>query len=333
LTSEAAVSVPGQAAEAWSLHGFEGTAMASALRLFVHAEPGAGAVAAAGWQVVRDTFEATEQALSRFRDSSDLTWLNRRVGRDVGGAPRLLVRALAAADRAHRRTAGRFDPRVLAHLERLGYPGAQLPGGVKVPHPTSGDRIVHRVGRSGTIRIDQAVDLGGIGKGLALRWAAADAERALAPILAAGGGFLVDAGRDLVGRGEGPDGRWLIDIEDPLGNRDALAVISLPPGGAVATSSIRLRRWTAGDGRPAHHLVDPRTGEPGGAGLVAVTVAGQDPAWAEVWSKTLFLEGEAGIAAAARREGLAAWWAAADGRFELTPAARPLTLWLASEAG
>ena len=62
-----------------------------------------------------------------------------------------------------------------------------------------------------------------------------------------------------------------------------------------------------------HHLIDPRTGEPGGDGLAAVTVAGPDPAWAEVWSKALFVEGARSIAAAARSRGLAAWWVGGDG--------------------
>ena len=60
-----------------------------------------------------------------------------------------------------------------------------------------------------------------------------------------------------------------------------------------APRRLRVHAWTAADGRAVHHLVDPRTGEPGGDGLLAVTVAGPDPAWAEVWSKTLFLEGAA----------------------------------------
>jgi thiamine biosynthesis lipoprotein len=61
-------------------------------------------------------------------------------------------------------------------------------------------------------------------------------------------------------------------------------------------------------------LIDPRTGEPGGEGLMAVTVAGPDPAWAEVWSKSLFLAGEDGIADLCEREGLAALWVTDDGR-------------------
>ena len=60
-----------------------------------------------------------------------------------------------------------------------------------------------------------------------------------------------------------------------------------------------------------------------------MTVAGSDPAWAEVWSKALFLEGRAGIAGLARRRALAAWWVADDGSLEMTAAARLQTLWTA----
>jgi thiamine biosynthesis lipoprotein len=63
-----------------------------------------------------------------------------------------------------------------------------------------------------------------------------------------------------------------------------------------------------------------------------VTVAGPDPAWAEVWSKTLFLGGRVAIAAEARSRGLAAWWVAHDGTLEMTAAARSLTTWVAAEA-
>ena len=86
------------------------------------------------------------------------------------------------------------------------------------------------------------------------------------------------------------------------------------------------------DGRPVHHLLDPATGQPGGDGLLAVTVAASDPAWAEVWSKTLFLAGRGGIADLARRRGLAAWWSGEDGSLEMTPAARVRTVWVAAEA-
>ena len=76
---------------------------------------------------------------------------------------------------------------------------------------------------------------------------------------------------------------------------------------AVATSSTRVRQWSVA-GRGVHHLIDPRTGTPGGRGLLSVTTVDADPAAAEVWSKSLFLFGAGGIASGAAHHGLAALW-------------------------
>ncbi len=304
-------------------------AMGSPLRLSIVVpvgDPAAAGRAAEAASAVRDEFEASEAAMSRFRETSEITRLNRRAGRGIAIAvsPRL-SRALATCDRAHRLTDGRFDPRVVRDLERLGDRGAPIgdPDRSGRTRPTVDGRIVER-DPDGRVRLPEPVDLGGIGKGLALRWAA-DAIRRRGFEA-----FLVEAGGDLVAGGEPPDGGpWRIGIEDPFGGSTPLAVIAAA-GEAVATSSVRRRHWTLDD-RTVHHLIDPRTGEPGGAGLVAVTVAGSDPAWAEVWSKTLFLEGRAGIAALARRRGLAAWWVAGDRTLEMTAAARARTIWTAAQ--
>jgi thiamine biosynthesis lipoprotein len=290
------------------------------------------------WHAVLDEFERAEAAMSRFRDASELTALNRAAGTGALAYPSVrLRRALAAADRAHRITGGRFDPRVLADLDRLGYKGAALDrpawAGLRADdHPldgrSSGGRVAERTGRCG-MSIVRPIDLGGIGKGMALRWAAAVLEREGVR------DFLLEAGGDLVVRGRDPDDEaWRVGIEDPSGGDD-LAVIALTDL-AVATSSVRVNRWRVGgeaDGRVVHHLLDPRTGEPGGAGLVAVTVVGPDPAWAEVWSKVLFLAGRDAIADEARSRGLAAWWVVDDGALEMTAAARARTTWVAAEDG
>ena len=88
------------------------------------------------WQLVVDEFEAAETALSRFRESSELTHLNKRAGsgQAVLVSNRLRI-ALIAAERARRLTEGRFDPRVLDDLDRLGYRGAPL--GAEVEPPSS----------------------------------------------------------------------------------------------------------------------------------------------------------------------------------------------------
>jgi len=277
----------------------------------------------AAWTEVVAEFEATEEALSRFRRSSEIEIARRNGG--VAAAPtRRLASALTSADRARRLTGGRFEPRVLVDLERL--------EGAPELEPRSGDDrsgpVLHRVGRDGPIRMPSPVDFGGIGKGLALRWAARRVEGALH-----GRPFLLEAGGDLTGAGSPGAAGWQIGIEDPAGGTVPIAV--LVAGGApfgVATSSVRRARWQGPDGHEVHHLINPSTHEPGGEGLLAVTVAAADPAWAEVWSKSLFLEGAAAIGDVARGHGLAAWWVTVEGELRMTPAARPRTAWVASEA-
>lgn len=320
------------AAEPDALARREGRALASPLRLTVAAgaEP---ATIDLAWHAVEVEFAAVDLAMSRYRDDSEITQLHR--ARVLPDPSRRLVAALSAADRASRVTGGRFDARVVVDLERLGSvgvpqawdPSSRPPNPVPVEDGATAHRFLRRDGRRGGITLLAPVDLGGIGKGLALRWAA----RRAASILG-GTGFLLEAGGDIASHGLFGEARWSIGIEDPRGDPEPVAVCVLDPDQAIATSSVRIGRWLDPAGRPVHHLIDPATGAPGGAGLAAVTVAFPDPAWAEVWSKALFLEGSAGIAAAARRRGLSAWWVDEEGELSMTPAARQQTSWVRSEA-
>jgi FAD:protein FMN transferase len=304
----------------------EGRALGSPLRLTVEGGAQASAVDRA-WHGVQEVFAAVDEAMSRFREDSEITRLHRADGRSAIPS-RYLVAALTAADRASRVTNGRFDARVVVDLERLGFTAVpQAAGATRPPAAAAaGPCLFRRDGRSGEIELLAPVDLGGIGKGLALRWAARRAASELG-----GSGFLVNAGGDLVSRGLRAGERWSIGIEDPDGGSDPIAVAVLRLDQAIATSSVRIGRRVGPDGRPVHHLIDPRTGEPGGEGLAAVTVAWPDPAWAEVWSKALFLEGATAIAEAARQRDLAAWWVDSAGQLSMTPAARQQTSWVRAE--
>ncbi|MCJ7712669.1 MAG: FAD:protein FMN transferase [Chloroflexi bacterium] len=283
------------------------------------------------WERVLAEFDQVDRALSRFRDDSELTALNRLAGtgRVVAVSWRLRT-MLAIVHRASRLTDGRFDASVLTDLERIGERGAVL----EVPdHARADTEAVVRLIPAGTpgARLVQApaapVDSGGIGKGLALRWAAAAAISSLP----AGAGLLLDSGGDIVSAGAAPPDGWQVGIEDPVlpgPDAEPLAVLAVERG-AVATSSVRVRNWVGPDGAPVHHLLDPRTGAPARTGLIAVTVAGLDPAWSEVWSKALFLAGRDGIGEEARARGMAAWWVDDAGRLGMTPEARQCSAWVA----
>jgi thiamine biosynthesis lipoprotein len=302
---------------------YEGRAMASSIALSI-----VGALESTGelaWAAVTDEFAVGDRAMSRFRDDSEITALNRAA---VAGRPMPLGRrlriAVTAADRAWRVTGGRFDPRVVDRLDRLGYRGADV-GAAAVPDRLGAAERPVPFADATSIRLGSPIDLGGIGKGLALRWAR---DRVSATAVS---GFLLDAGGDIVAAGPAPDGGpWRIGIEDPAGGDAPRAVLAIRDG-AVATSSIRRLTWVV-NGRSVHHLIDPATGDPAARGLAAVTVAAVDPAWAEVWSKALFVAGRPAIAALARSRGLAAWWIGEDGDLEMTAAARIRTTWVAGES-
>jgi thiamine biosynthesis lipoprotein len=310
---------------------FSARSLGSVLRLHVGMPAGAAESELAGvelaWKLVLEEFDAVDVALSRFRPDSELTTFNRVAGTDgmVPVSQRLRV-ALSTVRRATRVTGGRFDAGVLEVLERLGERGARIDGAPAGPEPPAASRRASSLAHATAVPLD----MGGIGKGLALRWAAAEARKALP----AGAGLLLEAGGDLVAAGIPPSGGWLVGIEDPASAPDVesapVAVVALDEG-AVATSSIRVRTWVSPDGRPVHHLVDPRTGEPARTGLFSVTVAAPDPAWAEVWTKALFLAGRSGIASEARARGLAAWWVDDRGRLGMTPGGRMRSAWVAED--
>lgn len=320
-------------------------AMASPVTLQVVApEAGADGALDAAEAVVREV----ERTCSRFDPTSALSQANAEPG-EWHEVPGTFARAVAEAARAHAETGGLFDPRVHDVLVAWGY-DRSLPfaeGAVAVAGRGPSEPAAHvltsrspwrpQVRRDGgryLVHLDGArIDLGGIGKGLAVRWAAAR-------LADAGAGALVNAGGDVAVRGSAPDGGpWRVGVEDPVAREGEpetpehetpqhqvpLLVLAIQDA-ACATSSTRLRRWRAG-GRAVHHLVDPRTGRPGGSGLAAVTVVGPDPAWAEVRSKTLFLAGAPDVRARAEALGLAAAWVTHDGAVGTTAELDASVIW------
>jgi len=305
------------------------TSMASDIEIRV-VDPAPGAEQAVDRAVAAIGAIATH--LTRFDPESALSLAN-RAPQAWHEVPLVLAEAVSAAHAAHRITQGLFDPRVGSTLAAWGYDRtfAKVESGT-----TAWDIEIHRTRRGvptarptwepsvmgSLIHLGGSpIDLGGIGKGLAVRHAAAE-------LVEAGRSVLVDAGGDEWLAGPGPDGDgWKVGVEDPLGRDEHVLVLAVTDLG-VATSSIARQRWTV-RGVPVHHLVDPRTHTPGGAGLAAVTVLHPDPAWAEVWSKTLFLAGAEDIAAAAASMDLAAAWVTVDGALGLSAPIRPFVLWQA----
>lgn len=278
---------------------FAGEALGSPLRLRIVAPP---RTAEEAWTAVRAEMAAVDAALSRHRADSQLTMLNRASPGCIAVGGRLR-HALTLAWRAYRSSLGRFDPRIIAAMEAAGDRA-----GVSIPPSPARLRADERWLRADRHRLGvlAPVDLGGIGKGLGLRWSAERIRRLGVR------DFLLEAGGDIVAAGSPPGGGWRISLAGPEGQRP-LAVIELPVGAVALATSARTRR---------RHIIDPSTLRPVDGPVRQATVAGPDPAWAEVRSKLALLDG---APAGTER----AWWYGADGRLQATASARE---WIAWEA-
>jgi thiamine biosynthesis lipoprotein len=259
-------------------------AMGTEMELLVVADDAGDALDAAEAE-----FHRLEALLSRFRDDSELSRLNRDGSIDAGpDLLRVVELALAARDR----TGGRFDPTVHDAVLAAGYDRS-----FEDVIPESHDPCEAPVAAGGGVSVDGSrialdegvrLDLGGIGKGYA-------AER-VAQLLALAGPCLVNAGGDVATRG----GSWPVGVE----TADGALTLELT-GAALATSGRDRRRWRRG-GRELHHLIDPRTGAPAETDLLRVTVVAPDAIEAEVAAKSLFLAGADAARAEADASGIAA---------------------------
>jgi len=197
--------------------------------------------------------DRVDHACNRFRADSEISTLT--PGRPVTVSA-VFDEYLDAALTVARDTDGDVDPTIGADLENLGYDRdfTQITTGPAVvalratPRPDWSQVI--RSPRAVTLPAGVRLDFGATAKALAADRCA----RTVADEL--GCGVLVSLGGDIATAGPAP-GHWQVLVQD--GATQPAALVRLPAGAAIATSSTVRRRWIRG-GRPLHHILDPRTG-------------------------------------------------------------------------
>jgi FAD:protein FMN transferase len=287
-------------------------AMGSHVRLLI-GEPGSGmAPAPAAAEQARQFVVEFDAALSRFKPDSELCALNDDP-RERVPASELLRNAVKAGLAAAERSGGLVDPTLVGEIESAGYvasragvPGAPLgaalaeapPRRPARPNPEARWRRFEVDDAAGTISRPPGVrfDTGGAGKGLA-----ADL---IAGRLRGYSRFIVDCGGDIrIGGADALVQPYEVFVEHPLTGERAY-VLRLGSG-AVATSGLNVRVWRGADGRYAHHLLDPSTGEPAWTGLIGATALGDTAVEAETLAKAALLSGpDGGRAVLTERGGL-----------------------------
>jgi thiamine biosynthesis lipoprotein len=271
-----------------------------------------------------------ERVLSNWDADSELSRLNREA---AGGPVRCsedLFLAVMTARRWAEATGGAFDPTVEPLVRRFGLrddegrweppreapadapdagePAAMAATGTMTSSAEGpvGWRHLRLHPRTRSVRFDApgvGVDLGGIGKGIAL-----DAAARLLGTRAVRSALL-DFGGQVLAVGAGDGGAWPVGVVDP-GDRDRAAVWIALRGASIATSGNGERGGRDGAG----HILDPARGTPV-AYAGTVTVLAPDATGADALSTALYVMGpERGLSWAESR-GIAALyqWRAADG--------------------
>jgi len=213
---------------------------------------------------VEAVIEQVDRTYSRFRPDSELRMLQATAGRETRVSP-LLADAISVALDAARWTDGAVDPTVGRAMRAIGYDETFARVSARAPikvvlTSVPGWQAIAFDRHARTVRLPQGVelDLGSTGKALA-----ADIAARAALGSEATGSVLVSLGGDIATVGRPPTGGWRVLLaEDADTPADADGEVVSLDAGALATSSTTVRRWTATDEMPIHHIIDPSTGAP-----------------------------------------------------------------------
>jgi thiamine biosynthesis lipoprotein len=231
----------------------------------------------AAQHIVVDELAQLDLACSRFRSDSEVARLA-TCGTAWTAVSDVLAEVLGCALDVARATDGDVDPTMGTDLSRLGYDrdfgelkNAPVVGSESTVLPLT-YRLVYRTTwrdvefdharRRVRVPAGLVLDLGAIAKAWCADRCAARIHREL------GVGVLVSLGGDIATAGTGPDGGWLVRVQDlPDINTGPNALVVLSDGCAVATSSTITRTWQRGtsvteNNERLHHILDPATRRP-----------------------------------------------------------------------
>jgi thiamine biosynthesis lipoprotein len=237
--------------------------------------------------------ERLEAQLTVFRDTSDVSQINRHAGNGSIHVESSLFDLLLLCRRLHRETEGAFDvtsgplTRCWGFLRREG----RLPTRLEIEQAqscTGSDKLLFDQASS-TIRFAQPgveINLGSIGKGYALdRVASLLRGRARAVLLNAGSSSI-----RALGSGEQGQNGWEVGLRHPRKKNERMALLRLRDC-ALSTSGSEEQFFEHG-GKRYGHIIDPRTGWPAES-VTSVTVVAEDAAVSDALATAFYVGGRA----------------------------------------
>ncbi len=270
------------------LYTFSHPAMATTFTLYLYSAD-VGRASAVSEEVFEE-IDRVEQLLSNYRESSELSRINREAAESPVTADPEMMSFLAEAEHWSRASDGAFDITVGRLMKAWGFflhgGAVPSPAALEAIRAVTGWRKVELDPALRTVRFTAAgveLDPGGIGKGFAVdaavRILRADGVRAA--LLSAGTSTLYGLGA--------PPGRrgWRVVVPGPLPSRRMLSVATLRDE-SLSSADCTQKNFTA-DGHLYCHIMDPRTLRPV-EGRVQVSIVHPSATASDALSNVLFVQ-------------------------------------------
>jgi thiamine biosynthesis lipoprotein len=270
-----------------------------------------------------DEIRRADRIMSLHRADSELSRINATAATNAVPVSAELFRVLELAQQIAKETEGGFDVTLRPVTDLWGFIWKEhrLPTGAELAAtlPRVGFQKVELDAGQQTVRFREpgvSLDLGGIGKGVAVDLAIARLrERGVT-------NAMVKAGGDLRVMGAPPGAAfWPVQLEDP---RKQGRRVTIPLRDAALSTSGNYENFFEVGGRRYSHILDPRTGLPV-EGIAACTVIAPTCAESDAWATALFVYGV--------DRSLADFGARLPMRFTLMPADAGAPVWTVRQTG
>jgi thiamine biosynthesis lipoprotein len=265
-----------------------GTAMTTAIEMEYWTDD--PAVAGKAGDAVLAVFQQIDRQMSRYREESELSRVNRQAANALVAVTDSLFKVLQEAIRVSKLSSGAFD----ISFGSVGYlydfrarrqPSAEeLATGLA----TVNYRSIALDPEAKTVRFLQEgvrLDLGGIAKGYAV-------DRGIDILKSFGIRHArLSAGGDMRLLGDKQGKPWIVGVRDPR-SEDRNALVMPLSDVAVSTSGDYERFFFDDAGKRVHHILSPATGKPA-KGVQSVTILGPDALTTDGLSTAVFVLGSA----------------------------------------
>lgn len=255
-----------------------------------HEDAAAGRAAIAA---VMDEMHRVDRLMSPFKESSELSRINREAARRSVPISKEMYDLIRRAIEFSELSGGAFDITFSSVGYLYDYRRHLKPSEREIAERLPGINFRHLQldAKQPSIRFARPgvrIDLGGIAKGHAV-------DRSIALLKARGVTHAsVSAGGDTRLLGDRRGRPWHVGIRDPR-NRDGVAAV-LPLADAAISTSGDYERFFEEDGVRYHHIINPKTGK-SASGVRSVTVIAADATTTEGLTKSVFVLGpERGLA-------------------------------------